>query len=408
MLVPEVWSFLQAILTPVVEFLTRPQQRLLRQLLLAWLLDCGGKMCRASRLVGGRHRTSLARLLNRSSWDASAVLTALVLRILRWLHPRPGEWLELIVDDTRLAKRGRRMPALQKLWIHGEQRFARGHQVVWAAVRFRGITLPGKLALWLPKKECRVHGRPYRKTTAIAAELIRAFTPPSGVKVRVLFDAYYLCPTVTQACQAQGFLWFSVASKNRNLLVRGRKTRVGDLGPGVLKHRGRRVRLKRDRGWRWMRLAAVNGRLTGIGEVRVVYSKRPRDPWNNMVAIVTNATTLPPRQVVAFYERRWNIEVLFKELKGTLGLGAYQVQTLEGIERHLHLSGLAHLTLTHHSLKAVGAPARRKNKDVLLPKFQERLEALRRDVREETVTKVLRRIRHDRIRKRLHKLLNAA
>jgi len=77
--VPEAWSFLQAILAPVIEFLTRPQQRLLQQLLLAWLLDCGGKMCRASRLVVGRHRTSLARMLNRSSWDASAVLSALAL-----------------------------------------------------------------------------------------------------------------------------------------------------------------------------------------------------------------------------------------------------------------------------------------------------------------------------------------
>ena len=408
MLVPEAWSFLQAILAPLVEFLTRPQQRLLQQLLLAWLLDCGGKMCRASRLVVGRHRTSLARLLNRSSWDASAVMTALALRILRWLRPQPGEWLELLVDDTRLVKRGRRLPALQKLWIHAQQRFARGHQVVWLAVRFRGITLPWKLALWLPQKDCRAHGRPYRKTTALAAELIRAFTPPAGVKVRVLFDAYYLCPTVTKACEAQGFQWFSVASKNRNLTVDGRPRKVGDLGPGVLKHRGRRVRMKRDRGWCWMRLAAVNGRLARIGDVRVVYCKRPRDPWKKMVAIVTNATTLPPRQVVAVYERRWNIEVLFKELKGTLGLGAYQVQTLEGIERHLHLSGLAHLTLTNHSLQAVGAPARRKNKDVLLPKFHDRLETLRRAVREETVTKVLGRIRHGRIRKRLHKLLTAA
>lgn len=408
MFVPEAWSFLQAILAPVIEFLTRPQQRLLQQLLLAWLLDCGGKMCRASRLVVGRHRTSLARMLNRSSWDASAVLSALAMHLLRWLRPQSGEWLELILDDTRLVKRGRRMPALQKLWIHAQQRFARGHQVVWAAVRFRGITMPWKLALWLPQKDCRAHGRPYRKTTALAADLIHAFTPPEGVKVRVLFDAYYLCPVVTKACESRGFTWFSVASKNRNLLVRGRKTKVGDLGPGVLQHRGRRVRLKRDRGWRWMRLAAVNGRLARIGEVRVVYCKRPRDPWEKMVAMVTNATTLPPRHIVAVYERRWNIEVLFKELKGTLGLGAYQVQTLEGIERHLHLSGLAHLTLTHHSLKSVGAPARRKNMDVLLPKFQNRLDDLRRHVRNETVSKVLRRIRHTRIRSRLHKLLTAA
>jgi transposase len=198
-----------------------------------------------------------------------------------------------------------------------------------------------------------------------------------------------------------------VAASNRNLTIEKRTRRIGAIGPGVLRSRGQRARMKRTRGWRWMKIAAVDGRLSKIGEVRVVFSKRPRDPWKKVLAIVTNATPLAPRKVVASYERRWAIEVLFKELKGSLGLGEYQVQTRQGIERHLHLCGLAHLTLTHHAMKALGAEAKRANTDVPLPKFQERLESLRHEVRSESLEKIIRKVRQKRVRKRLREALLA-
>jgi SRSO17 transposase len=400
--------FVQGLLAGVSALLSLPQSRLLRQLTLSWLLGCGGKLFQATRRVGGRHRTSLARFLNKSSWDAPVVLTKVLMRILRFMKPRAGEWIDLIIDETHVAKRARKMPGVKKLWDHAGQRYIRGHIVVTAAVVFRGLTLPWRFTLWLPKEFCRNKRLTYRKLTDIAAEMVCAFTPPKGLKVRVLFDAFFLCKALTSACEKRGFCWFSVASRNR-VLERGRDHRViGAIGPGVLKHCGQRIRMRRARGWRWMTVASVDGRLKKIGAVRVVFSKRPRDPWKNMIAIVTNATALPVRKIVAAYERRWAIEVLFKELKGTFGLGEYQVQKRQGIQRHLHLSGLAHLTLTHHSLSAVGAKAKQTNKDVPLPRFQERLEAMRRDIRTENVNRLVKRIRHKKIRRRVRECLLAA
>jgi SRSO17 transposase len=408
MLVPFYPAFVQEILVSVRTLLSLPQTRLLRQLTLSWLLGCGGKLIQATRRVRGRHRTSLARFLNKSSWDAPGVLNTVLIRILRFLKPRTGEFLYLIIDETHVSKRARKMPGVKKLWDHVSKKYIRGHIIVTAAVVFRGLTLPWRFTLWLPKDFCRNKRAKFRTQTDIAAEMIRAFTPPKGLKVRVLFDAFFLCKTVTAACDKCGFCWFSVASRNR-LLERDRDHRtIGDLGPGILKHRGQRVRMRRARGWRWMTIAAVDGRLKKIGAVRVVFSKRPHDPWKNMVAIVTNEITLPARTIVATYERRWAIEVLFKELKGTFGLGEYQMQKRQGIERHLHLSGLAHLMLTHHSLSAVGAKAKQANKDVPLPKFQERLEAMRRDIRTENVNRFVKRIRHKKIRSRVRKHLLAA
>ena len=118
-----------------------------------------------------------------------------------------------------------------------------------------------------------------------------------------------------------------------------------------------------------------------LGQVRLVLSKRPGDPWKKTLAVVTNETKLAAREIIAIYEKRWHIEVLFKELRSSLGLCDYQVLSRNAIERHLHLCGLAHQLLTHHSLAAEGAQAKQENKEVDLPPLRERLEELRSTIR---------------------------
>lgn len=110
---------------------------------------------------------------------------------------------------------------------------------------------------------------------------------------------------VTKACEIRGFTWFSVASKNRTILrTWGVSQRTGDLCPGLLKYRGLRVRMRRARGWAKMRIAAVDGRLARSGDVRLVFSKRPRSAWKAMVAFATNETKLAARAIVSIYEKR--------------------------------------------------------------------------------------------------------
>jgi hypothetical protein len=319
------------------------------------------------------------------------------------LRARPGDTIELLIDDVRIAKRGRKMAGLSKLRDHKEQRFIRGHLVVTAAIRYRGVVLPWRFEIWQPKALAR---RRYRKTTEIAAALIRDFPAPAGLKVRVLFDAFYLSPVVVHACAAQGFTWFSVAARNRAVKPDGgQRRKLADLAPGWLRHHGRNVRRRRARGWRWLRIAAWDGHLSKIGRVRLVISQRPQEPWQKVVVFVTNETKLEARAIVAEYEKRWAIEVLFKELRGSLGLGDYQVLHERGIRNHLHLCGLAHLLLTHHSLGAVGAPATKETKDVPLPPLSQRREALRDAVRREQIERVIKRTRHKSSRRRLKKLL---
>jgi SRSO17 transposase len=399
---------LQAFFEPFRSRVSRPQFSHLWSLLLAWVANVRRStvLNLAMRLPDGLHRTSHGRFLTQSDWDAAGLLIESVGRELRRMRPQRGEAIYLIIDDHRIAKRGRKMDGLSKIWDHKEQRFVYGHIVVTAAVLFRGVIFPWQFELWLPKS-CAA--RTYRKTTRIAADLIAAFEPPAGLRVRVLFDAFYLCPTVTKACENRGFSWFSVASRNRWFTrTSGVDQKIADVGPGLLKYRGRAARMKRSRGTRRLRIVDVVGSLAKIGPVKLVFSKRPRDPWKNLVAFGTNETKLDARAIVSIYERRWRIEVLFKELEGDLGLGDYQVLTHRGIVHHLHVCGLVHLMLTHHGMDAVGAKARKANLEVALPSLSCRLETLRAAIKQDQLERIVRHEKNQRLRRRIETYLLAA
>src|SRR5688572_8658735 len=367
---------------------------------------------RAAKLVhlsaaapGHGHRTSKGSFLSRSDWDAPALVDQAAMSLLAAMKPRAGEVVNLILDDTRIAKRARKMGYVSKIWDHKQQKFVRGHVALFAAIAFRGVVLPWRVELWKPKGH---PGPRYRKLTDMAAAMVKAFAVPAGVKVRVLFDAFYLCPTVTKACEAKGFTFFSVAARNRNFTTaNGRRRKIAALMPGLIRHRGRNVRMRRSRKSARLRIACADGHLSRIGRVRMVVSKRPRGPWKKCIAVVTNEAGLRPRQVVAIYETRWLVEVLFKELVQDLGLGDYQMIAEEGVLKHLHVCCLAHLLLTHRSLEALGAKARKQNKQVTLPPMSTRLAGLRAKIARDQIERLVPGEHHARLRQRLTELIAA-
>jgi hypothetical protein len=341
-------------------------------------------------------------------WQASVLLTQAVARLIKRLKPRPGETLDLILDDHRTSKRARKMDRISKIWDHKEQRFVHGHILLTAAIVFRGMVLPIRIDLWKPKGQ---PGPRYKKLTVMAAAIIHDFVPPAGVKVRVLFDAYYLCPTVVKAAQDRGWTWFSVAAKNRSFISEGtsKGRKIADVAPGLIKHQGRNVRMPRSRGRASLRIACGDGYLSRIGQVRMVLSKRPNERWKTTVAIVTNARNIDARGIVSIYERRWKIEVLFKELEQDLGLGDYQMLKETAIVHHLHLCCLAHLLLTHRSIDALAAQAMEPHNEVCLPPLRQRIESLRREVRNDQIRRLFARsVRHETTVKKLEAFLQAA
>jgi hypothetical protein len=125
---------------PFRRALTSRQFAHLWGLLLALVLNVRtSKLVHLARLLPfSTHRTRHGAFLAVSDFDAPLLLSEAVARLLKQFKPRCGETIDLILDDHRIAKRGRRMDRLSKIWDHKQQKFVHGHVVLFAAIRFRG------------------------------------------------------------------------------------------------------------------------------------------------------------------------------------------------------------------------------------------------------------------------------
>ena len=409
MIIDHLPSFAQRFFRPFESQVSKPQFTHLWALVLGLAVNLrSAKLLHLCAVApAGGHRTRCGAFLSHGAWDAPALLHDAAAGLLGSMKPRAGEVLYLVLDDTRLPKRGAKMDWVSWVWCHKQQKFIRGHVVLTAALCFRGVVLPWKIELWKPKGH---GGGRYRKLTSMAADMVKSLEAPAGVKVRVLFDAFYLCTAVVKACQSAGFTFFSVAQRNRSFTTpNGKKRKVADLMPGLIRHRGRNARFKRARGRGvCIRLAWADGRLGKLGAVRMVVNKRPRGPWKKCIAVVTNETNLRARQILEIYQRRWPIEVLFKELAQDLGLGDYQMLQKDGIVNHLHACCLAHLMLTHHALHGLGEKARKPNEQVELPTMSNRLRDVRQRLARDALSHVLKGARHAKLRSILLEHLQAA
>ena len=133
----------------------------------------------------------------------------------------------------------------------------------------------------------------------------------------------------------------------------------------------------------------------------MIFSKRTRRSNRELLSVATNEVARTPREIIAIYEQRWNIEVLFKEMRTSLGLCDYQVLRRTAIERYLHLCCTAHQTLTHQAIKEDGAQAKEENKEVVLPSLSQRIEIFRQRVNQDRVTLLLSRIRDKHVKRKI-------
>jgi hypothetical protein len=197
-----------------------------------------------------------------------------------------------------------------------------------------------------------------------------------------------------------------VGKSNRRFQVNGQSHRLSRYGSNVLRRSGQWTKIAGLKEKREYRLAERIGHLKKLGEVKVVFSRRRGD--SSIISLVTNDLGRPARRVVADYLRRWSVELLIKDEKQHLGLGAYRVKRYRAVVRHLHLVDAAYACLTHLGLKTHGAQGHHKSKSVLhLPPIRQLKADLQRIVWREAVNDVAK-VSHERqVLRRLEKLLAA-
>jgi hypothetical protein len=271
------------------------------------------------------------------------------------------------------------------------------------------VTIPWGSWLYVKKQDAAKLGVSFTTLTELAGRAIASLPLPPDFPVTVLFDSFYLCSNVVNAVESKGWHYIGVAKSNRRLTVEGSSHgghRLSSYAPNVVRRSGKWVKITGLRRTHRYRVAERIGMMKKLGKVKVVFSRRRGD--GAVIALVTNDLKRSPKRVVRDYLRRWSIEMLIKDEKQNLGLGAYRVLRYRAVVRHLHLVDCAYACLTHVGLEAQRAQGRKDAKNVLrLPPIRQLKQELRQRVWNEAVKNVAK-VSHERaVLRRLEKLLVA-
>lgn len=354
------------------------------------------------------HRTRFNNFVNLDRWDVGEGLKKKAYEILASLKPRKGEIITIIIDDSKKKKTGKKMEAVG--WIKDPLtgRTIMGHLFVKATIKFRGHLIPFAIYLYVKKEHCADMEIEFKKTTQCAAEMIREFDAPKGVRVRVLFDSYYLCPVVVKACRKKKFRFVSVGKSNRNIYKNGRKLKVGTYGKNLFRRsKKQHLVIQKDNGpVRYTYVDAGWLEISSLGSLHVVFSRKGKN--KDVRAIVTDDPKFAASSIIKAYNDRWSIEVFFKDGKQLLGLGQYQNGTHRAAVIHLHLVCFAYALLTHIAISGEGAKGKQRKSTAAYLSTGALQNELRRIVWEDTADYLKEMPDGNSVVKELSRLLVAA
>jgi len=327
------------------------------------------------------HRTRFNNFFNVGRWDPEEFLAFKAHELLKILKPKKGEVAELIIDSSNKQKKGKRMEAVGWIYDPVSGRKYKGHTYVKAAIRFRNYTIPLGIRLYVKAELCGALGMEFKKLTHLAAELIETCSPPEGLKVYALFDIYYLCPVVVNACKRKGFHFIAPVKSNRNLFKNGRKLKAGKYAKNLFRRSTKQAFTlkKQDRTKQFQYVDAGWMEVSSLGSLHLIVSRRKGERTG--ISLVTDDKKLTPKKMIEFYDDRWNIEVFFRDAKQLLGFGQYQNSTYRAAVTHLHLVCFAYALLTHIAIE--GESAQGKTKQSKIPSTADLQNELRRIVWED-------------------------
>ncbi len=340
---------------------TRPLFRYRHHLIFCWTLvlilvyQDKATLCGLARFVP-KHicEWHLRRFLYASYWCWRVLLYRLVDAVIAVLPPPEDGIVYAIGDGTYKDKTAQKHPLVKKGRLTSYGPYLFGLQIVVLMLDWGPYRLPIDMEIVRPK------GQPdHHSPNALFRQMLRRFQPPLWAqRVIVLADAKFPSKETLKLIQERKF--FFVMS-----LARTWKFEDGHSRKDLVTHMRKdcftktwfiNSQARRRVYWAYLKTT----RLRHIGDVTVVLSKKRRNSGPKATKIlVTNLPEVNRRTVIALYSRRWNVELLIKELKGVPGLGQAQVtKEPRRVERSVALSLMAYLMLRrfrHTDIPAQGA-----------------------------------------------------
>jgi hypothetical protein len=337
------------------------------------------------------HFQNYHRVLSRAVWSSLAASRILLLLLIDTFAPEGV--LVLGLDDTIERRRGERIRA--KGIYRDPVRSSHSHFVKASGLRWlclmltveipwagRVWALPFLTALCPSQRYCRERGRTHRKLTDRARQLLLlaarwlpnrdlVVTADSSFAALELLDAVRASVTMVTRLRLDAALYEPAAVRKPGQMGRPRKKgrrlptlqRVAD----DRRTRWQRVKVKRWYGEGERVVEVVSGTCvwyhTGLPAVPVrwVLIRDPQKKFSTQ-ALLSTKLEAEPQQILAWFIRRWQMEVTFEEVRAHLGVETQRQWSEQAIARTTPcLLGLHSLisVLAARLLKKRKLPARR-------------------------------------------------
>lgn len=322
----------------------RPHFRWSHFLTFCWLLTLqmlqqGPANLRQLSRYGPLRYAKYCRLLRASYWDTPEVWLWFVRALLAVLPIPLDRTLYVVADSSHKPKRSRLNP-YAKQGKAREPGFFGLHFLV-ISLQWLHFRIPVAFALIRSKKDPH-----YLTENTLFRQLLQNLTLPMWAKqVVIIADAAYASKANLRYIQSQGWFYLMALAKTWNLAD---GTPLKTYLAKLQRHQFKQTWLTYGSRRRWFYVRQQRLNLNVLGEVTILFSKKGRkDGPKATKCFVTNLPdSLTERQLLQIYQRRWQTEVLFKELKSGLGLGEHQVTKDPGrVERSVKISLMAYLLL---------------------------------------------------------------
>lgn len=290
----------------------------------------------------------LRRLLKAGYWSAQQLITWWAEEAMKCFPPPNDGVVYVVGDGSEKGKRGKKNPVVQKGRKGKNRPWFFGIRFGLVIVCWDVYRIPVAFRIILPKTH-----PDYQCENALFRAMVEAFQPPCwATTVIVLGDAGYGSKENMKMVkrrqnvdeQRQWYFVFAIARTWKQANEKSLKNFVTYLPRKLFKRT-------------WIPPLNAQGRrktfwifgkqmcLRHVGDVTVVLSKKGRNvgPKHTKI-LVTNLPGVTARQVIAIYQKRWPIELIFKELKSGLGLGDHQItKNATRVEHSFGIAILAYL-----------------------------------------------------------------
>lgn len=409
-------SFRELLLT-LSGVMTQPTFGSLMVLLTGWVFAARRTvtgMIQSAGAVGVKHHSAFHRVFADARWSLDALGLAVFERVLGWL-PK-DQPIFLAVDDTLARKRGLKIFGVGMhhdplLSSRGKAIVNWGHSWVVLGVLIQlpfrkdhWFSLPVLFRLYRSRQTVLREGGPYRTRPELAVEMIDKLCDAHGARrFHLVADSTYSGHSVVRHlpanCDLTGRMHldaglFDLPSKRRPHAM-GRPRQRGRRRPSpraMLDQRGRRLTLDiygRRETVRVVSCTALWHRTAGSRPLRVV-AVEPLSSGRKVQAFYSTCADAKAEQVLAWYARRWAIEVAFHDAKGHLGFEEPQGWTKQAVERTAPVAMLLYSLIVlwfaergHRHLRFPHRPWYTRKKSVA---FIDMLATLRRESLRETFT----------------------